>query len=161
MPKFLTQRDWQQAQVLMQPVLIRVIDNIRKQLETSTWQGTYKTEYVWPETATSEHKQQVTKLQEQLQQAKTPAEIDQIEQQLAQLPTSTPLYELQLKAGDHLRTIDIWQLCYQVCFQNYDFQRAEEYSVTVDSQLLDEATGSVDWDKLDEKASQIVGNLFE
>lgn len=41
-PKIKNEVAWQQASVLMQPALIRVIDNIRKQLEDSTWQGTYE-----------------------------------------------------------------------------------------------------------------------
>lgn len=41
-PKIKNEVAWQQASVLMQPALIRVIDNIRKQLEESTWQGTYE-----------------------------------------------------------------------------------------------------------------------
>lgn len=41
-PKFKTTQDWEKAQILMQPSLIRVIDNIRKQLDTSRWKGTYE-----------------------------------------------------------------------------------------------------------------------
>ncbi|MFE4107003.1 hypothetical protein [Almyronema epifaneia] len=161
MPKFSTQRDWQLAQALMQPALIRVIDNIRKQLEASSWQGSYQTEQVWPTDATPAQKQQFEDLQGQIRQAQSVAEIDQIEQQLALLPTPTPLYELQLKAGNQLQTVDVWQLCYQVCFRDYTPPGDEDYPVAVDSQLLNEEAGSIDWDKLDEKASQIIGHIFE
>lgn len=159
MPKFHSQRDWQLAQVLMQPALIRVIDNIRKRLETSSWRGSYKTEQVWPTATTAAQKQQVETLQAQLPQAQTPTEIDEIEQQLSQLPAAIPLYELQLEKGDRQQTVDIWQLCYRVCFQNYDAEQ-EASPVDLDWQLIDQATGSVDWDQLDQKASQLVGDIF-
>ncbi len=41
-PKFKDVASWEQAQLLMQPSLIRVIDNLGKQLETSTWRGRYE-----------------------------------------------------------------------------------------------------------------------
>ncbi len=40
-PKFQNTLAWEQAQLLMQPIYIRVVDNIRKQLEVSSWRGTY------------------------------------------------------------------------------------------------------------------------
>ena len=40
-PTFNDMVSWQQAEVLMQPSLIRLLDNLRQQLETSSWQGTY------------------------------------------------------------------------------------------------------------------------
>ena len=40
-PIFKNSTDWEQAEYLMQPSLIRVIDNLRKKLETSLWKGTY------------------------------------------------------------------------------------------------------------------------
>jgi len=42
LPKFKTVEDWERAQVLMQPCFIRVIDNLRKKLEDSLYQGTYQ-----------------------------------------------------------------------------------------------------------------------
>jgi len=40
-PKFKDITAWEQAQLLMQPAFIRVLDNLRKQLENSLWKGTY------------------------------------------------------------------------------------------------------------------------
>jgi len=40
-PKFKDIIAWEQAQLLMQPAFIRVLDNLRKQLENSLWKGTY------------------------------------------------------------------------------------------------------------------------
>jgi hypothetical protein len=41
-PAFKTAIAWEQAQLLMQPALIRVVDNLRKQIEDSPWQATYQ-----------------------------------------------------------------------------------------------------------------------
>ena len=41
-PQFKTRLAWDKAQILMQPALIRILDNIRKQLENSQWQGSFK-----------------------------------------------------------------------------------------------------------------------
>ncbi len=41
-PKFKNSLAWQQAELLMQPCLIRLLDNIRKYLEASSWEGTYE-----------------------------------------------------------------------------------------------------------------------
>ena len=41
-PKFKDTETWQQAELLMQPTLIRLLDNIRKQAEKSDWQATYE-----------------------------------------------------------------------------------------------------------------------
>ena len=41
-PQFKTRLAWDKADVLMQPALIRILDNIRKQLEISQWKGTFK-----------------------------------------------------------------------------------------------------------------------
>lgn len=41
-PKFKNFLAWQQAELLMQPCLIRLLDNIRKYLEASPWEGTYE-----------------------------------------------------------------------------------------------------------------------
>ncbi|NJK99865.1 MAG: hypothetical protein HC910_04565 [Spirulinaceae cyanobacterium SM2_1_0] len=40
-PKFEDTASWQQAEQLMQPSLIRLIDNLRQRLETSTWRSCY------------------------------------------------------------------------------------------------------------------------
>lgn len=41
-PKFKDMVAWQQAELLMQPALIRIVDQIRKHLEQSTWKATYR-----------------------------------------------------------------------------------------------------------------------
>lgn len=42
LPKFADELAWQQAEFLMQPVYIRVIDRIRQHSEQSTWQVSYE-----------------------------------------------------------------------------------------------------------------------
>ncbi|MDJ0633403.1 MAG: hypothetical protein QNJ34_09465 [Xenococcaceae cyanobacterium MO_188.B29] len=125
-PKFKTRLAWEQAQALMQPALIRIIDNLRKQLEESEWEGTYK-----------------------------------------EVTDPFPGYHLCLTRQKRSLEIDIWQLCYQVCFNNYvplpenmfsqDDQSTQE--VDVDTRLLDEM-GEVDWQLIEAKAQQSVRELF-
>ena len=125
-PKFKTRLAWEQAQVLMQPALIRIIDNLRKQLEESEWEGKYK---------------EVTK--------------------------PIPGYHLCLTRQERSLEIDIWQLCYQVCFDNYTFLPENIFSqddrstqeVEIDTRLLDEM-GALDWHLIEAKAQQSVRQLF-
>lgn len=119
-PKFKDMTAWHQAEVLMQPTLIRTIDNLRKHLENSTWQGTYR-----------------------------------------EIQEPFPGYKLDLELGDRQETIDIWELCYQICFRNYQPTHApqESYEVEIDTSLFDE-TGEVDWIRLDAKAQSIIADIF-
>jgi hypothetical protein len=41
-PKFANELAWQQAEFLMQPIYIRIIDRIRQQSEISTWTVSYE-----------------------------------------------------------------------------------------------------------------------
>ena len=41
-PKIKTTSAWKQAEMLMQPCLIRLLDNLAKKLENSVWKGTYQ-----------------------------------------------------------------------------------------------------------------------
>ena len=126
-PQFKNTLAWEQAQLLMQPALIRVLDNIRKQLDASSWKGTY---------------QEVTE--------------------------PIPGYILTLSKGDRSLEVDIWQLCYQVCFDNYTipqqhlFSSADGGTVEVDiDQSLIYDTGELDWHSIETKAQQAVGSVFE
>lgn len=161
MPKFADIRAWEQAELLMQPVFIRVIDNIRKQLEQTSWQGTYQDTPIWPDGVSEATKEQVTQLQQQLATA-TSKEAEEIEEQLARLPSPQPAYLLCLQKGDRQITIDLWQLCYQICFRNYSpilNAMDQDLIVEVDTSLIDD-TGEVDWLRLDEKAKQFIEQIF-
>lgn len=161
MPRFATAQDQRYAQVLMQPALIRIIDNIRKQLDVSDWTGSYRDDMRWPTEVTAEQKQQYLALQDMLETA-TPEEYDQIQATLAQLPSPDHLYTLCLKKQDQQQEIDVWQLCYQLC--NAADTNAADTSddpITVDTSLLDLDMGDVDWIALDQKAKRLVENAFQ
>ena len=169
MPKFRDLAVWQQAEQLMQPAFIRVVDNIRKQLEQSlTWRGSYEETIVWPEGTSEEIKAEVMKLRADLDTASL-SDIDVIRSKLAQLPVPYPGYLLCLTHNDRQITVDVWDLCYQVAFRNYDsasgtswtrgFGQAQNETVEVDTSLID-AEGEVDWHRLDDKAQRIVERVF-
>jgi hypothetical protein len=125
-PQFKDTVAWEQAQLLMQPAFIRIIDNIRKELDNSSWQGTYRE---------------------------------------TQIPY--PGYQLCLTYGDRQVTVDVWNLCFQVCFLEYMISPAEvtveaetvSPKVEIDTSLLDE-TGEVDWQRLETKAQRLVRQVF-
>jgi hypothetical protein len=124
-PTFKTRLAWEQARVLMQPALLRVVDNIRKELESSDWKGTYK-----------------------------------------EVTVPIPGYHLCLTRPGCQVEVDIWELCYKVCFQEYEpsqhiFSQEDEtaYPVNVDTRLIDDA-GEVDWQLLESKAQQSVRKVF-
>jgi hypothetical protein len=161
MPKFANSTAWQQAELLMQPAFIRVIDNIGKQLEQSTWKGTYKDIQVWTHGIPKEVQLQVLHLQQQLMTA-SPDEAEQIQQKLDQLPHPYPGYQLCLEKGDRSITVDIWQLCYQICLRNYSSvldALDENLIAEIDTSLIDD-TGDVDWLRLDTKAKQLIDQIF-
>jgi hypothetical protein len=167
MPKFRDMATWQQAEQLMQPAFIRLLDNIRKQLEEqSIWQGTYEEFPVWPEGISDEVKATVQQLQQQLETA-TSDQFVKIEQELAQLPSPCPGYHLCLTQQDQRVTVDLWELCYRICFLNYNAATGTSFSpvqlqdkgVEIDSTLFDEI-GEVDWHRLDDKAQRLVAQVF-
>jgi hypothetical protein len=120
-PKFANELAWQQAEFLMQPIYIRIIDRIRQQGEVSTWQVSYE-----------------------------------------EVREPRPINYLCLQSQDRQLKFDIWDLCYQVCFLNYDGSHSEVESqiVEVDTSLIDMEAGSPDWHRLDNKANDVVAKIF-
>ncbi|GAB4330626.1 MAG: hypothetical protein OHK0047_18060 [Leptolyngbyaceae cyanobacterium] len=165
-PKIPNRIVWQQAEVLMQPAFIRLIANITQQLEQSDWRGDYEDVQMWPEGTSETDKMLVVSLRSQLETA-SPAEVDAITQSLAQLPTPFPGYQLRLSRGDRQVSVDLWDLCYRICFQDYDSVSGTSHavdaaiggSVAIDPSLFDE-TGDVDWHQLDDKTKQLVNQIF-
>lgn len=160
-PKFANTAAWEQAELIMQPAFIRILDRIRKHLDTSAWKGTYENVLSWQPGTTEETKAIVTNLVQQLESA-SPEQVDEIEQALLKLPTPTPGYQLCLqREGMETVKVDLWELCYQVCFLDYSSLLAESpnYTVEIDTSLIDE-TGDVDWQLLDEKAAALVDRIF-
>lgn len=161
LPKITNSLAWQQAELLMQPAFIRIIDHIGKQLEESGWKGTYEDELIWPEGITDETKAIVTALLQQLETA-SPEDLAKIEQALSQLPHPYPEYHLCLQSpGSQEVKVDLWQLCYQVCFCHYSplINESASNAVEIDTSLIDE-TGDVDWQRLDAKAEELVQQVF-
>lgn len=151
---FATDRDHTLASALMQPCLIRIIDNLRKVTETLDWQSEYTQTLSWPEDTSEAQKQQVADLSAQLDQA-DPDAVPQLEQALRQLPTPLPIYHLRLTQGDRVATLDVWELCFHLCFTAYD----PGQPVTVDAGLVD-AENEIDWITLDEKAKALVSQAL-
>jgi hypothetical protein len=126
-PTFKTPLAWDQANLLMQPILLRVIDNLRKELEASDWKGTYQ-----------------------------------------EVQDPIPGYHLNLTQYNQSVTVDIWQVCFKICFLDYtpsvfieesaaDNQETEE--VEVDTRLIDQS-GEVDWQQLETKTKRQITHLF-
>ncbi len=160
-PQFSTASAKAKVQQLMQPALIRVIDNIRKQLDITDWQGKYEEELIWPEGTTPAQQQEYAALQKSLHGV-PPEEHDQVANLLSQLPQPSPLYTLRLtKANYPDQTIDIWAMCYRVCALDDVVLEAQKTSVIdADSSLFDEA-GEVDWQQLDDKTKALIENVFQ
>lgn len=165
MPKFASAVDRSKVEQLMQPALIRVIDNIRKQLDNTDWEGRYDEKLVWPEGTTVEQQEEYARLQKGLHGV-PPEEHDRVAALMAVLPQPSPIYTLRLTHnGQADRTIDIWNLCYQVCAmaQSFDQNIADQTDaqsvIAADNSLFDEA-GEVDWRALDDKTLNLVRGVF-
>ncbi|WP_414752144.1 hypothetical protein [Anabaena sp. CCY 9910] len=154
-PRITNQDTWHQAELLMQPAFIRVVDNLRKQLDESAWKGTYQDVLIWPPNTTDETKTLVTQLLQEMESA-TLEQADAIRETLAKLPMPHPGYHLCLQRQDQSASIDLWELCYQVCFRNYT---SGSEVVDVDTSLIDE-TGEVDWQRLEVKTKELVEQVF-
>ncbi len=164
MPKFATPLAKAQIDQLMQPALIRVIDNIRKQLDETAWQGSYEEKLIWPAGTTDAQKADYAALQKQLHGVPTETH-DRIEDLMSQLPQPAPFYTLRLtKADSAEQTVDIWALCYQVCAvdysPNYSSNAEEDRPLEADARLLDEQ-GEVDWRQLDDKTKALIAGIFQ
>ena len=120
-PKIKDPLAWQQAELLMQPALIRLLDNIRKQLDESIWTGSYQ-----------------------------------------EVQNPLPGYRLELEHNGQHVSVDIWELCYQICFQNYHLTHTtqESFEVEIDISLIDQEIGDVDWQNLETKTRKIIQDLF-
>jgi hypothetical protein len=145
------------ADQLMQPALIRIVDNLRKQLEESDWQGTYQETQIWGEQVSEVMMQRFKELQAQLSDA-TPEVADEIRAELTALPQPFPGYELSLTKGDQECLVDIWHLCYCVCFEQYPVTTG---AVVIDESLIDWEAQDVNWLVLDNKARAIIDEVFE
>lgn len=117
-PIFQNALDWEKAQLLMQPTFIRVMDNLRKQLEKSSWQGTYE-----------------------------------------EVTTPYPGYQLILSSQEQSVSVNIWEICFQICFLNYEPKLEGEKTVQIDTDLIGES-GEVDWHRLEAKTQSLIQEIF-
>ena len=92
----------------------------------------------------------------QVMQTATPEEADEIRDTLARLPMPHPGYHLRLQRQQQEASIDLWELCYQVCFLEYS---PNKEGADIDTSLIDEL-GEVDWLRLDAKARELVDQTF-
>jgi hypothetical protein len=155
LPKISNPSVWQQAETLMQPAFIRIIDNLRKQLDASSWKGTYQDVLIWASDTSDETKALVTQLLAEMETA-TSLRSAEIRHILAKLPMPHPGYHLCLQRQDQQVIMDLWELCYQLCF--CDYIPGSEV-VHIDISLIDEV-GEVDWNSLDKKAKSLVEEAF-
>jgi hypothetical protein len=159
-PKFADSHSWRQAELLMQPAFIRLLDNLRKEGERSPWKASFRDIPMWSDDVSPETQTRFSLLKQQLETAE-PTQAEVIQQALEKLPQPFPGYQLCLQYQDQQVVIDLWELCYQVCFCNYSppFDRALNQVAEIDTTLID-ATGDVDWQRLDDKTKLLVQQLF-
>ena len=133
-PQFATVQAWEQADCLMQPALIRTIDQLRQALESCAWRSRYE---------------EVTE----------PFPGHQLILENG-APHSESLQDRQLR-------VNIWDLCFQVCFTDYQAQfftdipqdNDQDLAVEIDQTLFNDQ-GEVDWTALDHKARHCVEKLL-
>ncbi|AFY62174.1 hypothetical protein [Synechococcus sp. PCC 6312] len=141
----ITDNPWYLAAQLVQPALIRLVDQLRQQLTDTAWKSSYETVEVWPENPPGHQ---------------DPAETEpQILYWLYLNPKDAPSETQPIQ-------INLWELCYQICFESYtpvldrptiqDFQLGD---VAVDRTLFDD-DGEVDWNRLDTKAAEVVKTML-
>ena len=160
MPTFASAQARTHIDQLMQPALIRVIDNLRKQLDDSDWQGQYEEELLWPEGTTDAQKEEYAQLQKVLHGV-PPEEHDRVAAQMSALPQPSPLYRLCLtKPGmDNAQAVDVWDLCYRVCATESSYDA--ESGLEPDLSLIDEEAADIDWRRLDDKAKALIAQAFD
>ena len=176
-PNIVDQDTWQRAELLMQPIFIRLMDHFRKILEDSPWKGDYQQREIWPDSIPESVKQHRQDVITQLAIASSQEEVVRLEIELDTLPTPYPGYELHLYLANEdsersphidpatpLAVFDLWEICYHICFTNYpldaqDSAAAIVPAAIVDVHLLDE-DGEVDWEQVDQKTSRVVQHLF-
>ncbi len=122
-PTFKNATDWEKADILMQPTFIRVMDNLRKQLEQANLVATYE-----------------------------------------EVENPFPGHQLILTHEEKSVTISVWEICFKVCFLEYQFasDKATQDSllVEIDSKLFKEQ-GEINWEKLEQKTQQTIQTIIE
>lgn len=83
------------------------------------------------------------------------------------MPQPVPLYRLDITYQETVLAINMWQLCYQICLQDYEPQLKDMsiQSPDLDGAKLDHALidhdGEIAWEPLNQKAQLVVSQLIE
>ncbi|NJN23499.1 MAG: hypothetical protein HC810_02680 [Acaryochloridaceae cyanobacterium RL_2_7] len=89
----------QKLAMLMQPALIRLIDQLRQQLTAASLKWTYETTELWPNDVPQTLRQQYQEMTEALEIANDD-DADKIYAVLETLPQPVPLYRLEIEQGN-------------------------------------------------------------
>ena len=156
----------QKLAMLMQPALIRLIDQLRQQLTEASITWTYETTELWPEDVPQETRQQYDEMTQALEIA-SDDDAEKIQDVLETLPQPVPLYRLEIEQNDEKIHMNMWELCYQICLQKYKPQldRMQVEAPNLSSYKIDktlwESNDSIDWEALNLKAKKVVQRLTQ
>ncbi len=156
-PIFPDQTAWQQASLVLQPTLIRLLDQLRQRTEALGIEARFEDGLSWPDGTTPEQQQRWSDLELALYRASA-EEAPRLEAELAQLPTPTPRYRVELVRGDRHDHHDVWELCYRICFP--DYLAEADFPGRVAPELIGE-DGDCDWHELDRRTAVVVGELLQ
>jgi hypothetical protein len=151
--------------LLLQPALIRLIDQLRQQMTAASWSWSYDTVELWPDTVSSEVRSQYTTMLQALETA-SDEEAEMIQDVLETILHPVPLYRLDISLDGVDYQFNLWELCYQICLKEYvpNLSNMTVESPNLDKQTLDldlyESSGEVDWARLNEKAKTVVSMLM-
>ena len=121
-PTFKNTIDWEKADILMQPAFIRVIDNLRKELEKTNLVATYE-----------------------------------------DIQEPFPGYQLILTKENNSVSISIWEICFQVCFTDYQFSsnNSSQASIMVEiDENLFNGDNEINWQQLEIKTQQTIQTII-
>ena len=156
----------QKLAMLLQPALIRLIDQLRQQLKSADWDWSYDTQEAWPEEASESERSQYTEMMQALETA-SDEDAERIQDILQTLPQPIPIYQLSVTYNDVEHLISMWELCYQICFERYiprlsnmSVQPPEIDQYEMDATLFD-ADEAIDWAALNQKAKVVVSMLVQ
>ena len=121
-PTFKNTIDWEKADILMQPAFIRVMDNLRKELEKTNLVATYE-----------------------------------------DIQAPFPGYQLILTKENDSVSISIWEICFQVCFTDYQFSsnNSSQASIMVEiDENLFNGDNEINWQQLEIKTQQTIQTII-